>query len=72
MEEVLTNVIVGNSFTLKKSGLRRWPSKSLFALDTELVSMETSSASVPVGIPLVVIIPVTPSNLPQNIPAPEC
>ncbi len=64
--------IFGNSFTLKKSGLRKWPSKSLFALDIEFVSMVTLNEIFSIGVPLVVIVPVTPSNLPQNIPAPKC
>lgn len=34
--------------------------------------MTTLRARVSIGIPLVVIVPVTPSNLPQNIPAPKC
>jgi hypothetical protein len=34
--------------------------------------MTTFRARVSIGIPLVVIVPVTPSNLPQNIPAPKC
>ena len=34
--------------------------------------MTTFRARVSIGVPLVVIVPVTPSNLPQNIPAPKC
>ena len=66
--DVLLKFISGNSFTLKKSGLRKWPSKSLFALDIEFVSMVTLNEIFSIGVPLVVIVPVTPSNLPQNIP----
>ena len=34
--------------------------------------MTTLRARVSIGVPLVEIVPVTPSNLPQNIPAPKC